>query len=191
MAVKRGEHLKAGFTLVEVLAAFAVMAMIIVGTSTLIHHVGLTFDRGLKGVGEAERFALTTDRLARDFGATHFVSLKSTAQGQRKEKPGNKKFLREPVAFSAQADKITFVSSGGSLGSDGGLLGLGSEVVTLSVETFDDHVSELVSRREPWLGPRTATLDEATQDAVVLLQGRYDISFSLGRLANNGSIEWG
>ena len=41
-----------GFTLVEVLAALAIAAVIIAATSALVHNVALHFDHGTRGVSE-------------------------------------------------------------------------------------------------------------------------------------------
>src|SRR5438270_13267752 len=62
-----------GFTLVEVLAALAIASVIIMASAALIHNVALFFDRGTRGVTEAERLMLAVERLAGDFGSARFV----------------------------------------------------------------------------------------------------------------------
>ena len=77
---------RAGFTLVETLAALAVAAAIIFGAAALVHHVALYFDHGALGVNEAERFALAMDRLSRDFGAASFVA----GSAEKDERPSDR-----------------------------------------------------------------------------------------------------
>ena len=63
-----------GFTLVEVLAAFAIGAVIIAACAALIHNVVLNFDRGTRTVDVAERFVLAIDRLSADFASARAES---------------------------------------------------------------------------------------------------------------------
>ena len=70
----RQESARDGFTLIEVLAAFAIASVIILATAALIRDVALHFDRGTRGVNEAERLMLAVERLAADFGSARFVS---------------------------------------------------------------------------------------------------------------------
>ncbi len=189
------EH-RAGFTLVETLAAFAVASSIIVGTAALIHHVALYFDRGVRGVSDAERFALAMDRLARDFGAISFVTeKKETAAAPLVRPPAGKDQPKEPgkdakkppapVAFDGGVAKIVFVSA-----SAVGSLAAREEVLTLSVEALQDDMTQLVRRRAAWLGPRAGLLANRAGDAVVLLKGRYDLSFSFARMDAKGALTW-
>ena len=70
-----------GFTLIEVLAALAIASVIIMASTALIHNVALFFDRGTRGVTEAERLMLAVERLAGDFGSARFVS-RRTEEGR-------------------------------------------------------------------------------------------------------------
>ena len=70
--VPRDER-RAGFTLIEVLAALAVGSVIIMATAALIHDVARHFDRGTRGAQEAERLMLAVERLAQDFNSARFV----------------------------------------------------------------------------------------------------------------------
>ena len=167
---------RGGFTLVEAVAALAIASVIILATAGLIHNVALHFDRGTRGVNEAERIVLAIDRLSDDFGAARFVA-RSSAAGSA-------------VAFSAEranADgpaKVTFVSAagiGGGAATD--------EVVVLTLESDGDLV-RLVRRRAPWLGPRTSFETLRPGDPVVLLEGRFDISFVFGRVTTSGALSW-
>ena len=60
--------------MIEVLAALAIASVIIMASAALIHNVALFFDRGTRGVTEAERLMLAVERLAGDFGSARFVS---------------------------------------------------------------------------------------------------------------------
>src|SRR5215471_5974211 len=64
---------RAGFTLIEVLAALAVGSVIIMATAALIHDVARHFDRGTRRAQEAERLMLAVERLAQDFNSARFV----------------------------------------------------------------------------------------------------------------------
>lgn len=187
---------RAGFTLVETLAAFAVASSIIVGAAALIHHVALYFDRGTRGVSDAERFALAMDRLARDFSAISFVTeQKEKAAPPRPQPPAGNDRPNElgkdakkppaPVAFDGGSTKIVFVSA-----SAIGAQAAQEEALTLSVEALQDDMTQLVRRRAVWLGPRAGLLANKAQDAVVLLKGRYDMSFSFARMDAKGALTW-
>src|SRR5260370_14448268 len=63
----------AGFTLIEVLAAFAIASVIIMATAALIRDVAFHFDRGTRGVGDAERLMLAVERFSADFGSARVV----------------------------------------------------------------------------------------------------------------------
>ena len=51
-------------------------------------------------------------------------------------------------------------------------------------------MTRLVRRRSVWLGPRAGLLAEAAGDAVVLLEGRFDISFDFARMDARGALAW-
>jgi prepilin-type N-terminal cleavage/methylation domain-containing protein len=196
---KRMQDLRAGFTLIEVLAAFAVTAVILTGMGALIRHVGFAFDKGVYGVNEAERFALAMDRLAHDFAAARFIlrrpgppqtALQSDAQGgeaaQDKQWSAEGQANKESVLFLGEATKIIFVSNAAQDASGAGF----DEVVTLTVEPMQDGASQLVRRRAPWLGPRDGSLFSEALNPVILIKGNFDISFSFGRLTQEGALVW-
>jgi prepilin-type N-terminal cleavage/methylation domain-containing protein len=165
-----------GFTLIEVLAALAIATVIIMALAALIHDVARHFDRGTRGVQEAERVMLAVERLAQDFASARFAvwtgengkALAFTAQPATDDKPA----------------RIVFVGNAGiTTGPQG------EEVVTLTVERAGD-VSRLVRRRSPSTGPRMRPEPASAQDAVVLLEGRFDIAFVFGRVAPAGGLSW-
>jgi len=165
-----------GFTLVEVLAAFAIGSVIIVASAALIHDVALHFDRGSRTVDVAERFILAVDRLAADFASARQVARRTEAG--------------RAIAFSAETGssqnpgKIVFVGA-----APVGSAPPGDEVVMLTFER-DDNVMRVVRRRAPWRGPNSRFEDVAPDNPVVLIEGKWDISFLLGRLAPGGALTW-
>jgi general secretion pathway protein J len=165
-----------GFSLIEVLVAFAISSVVIVATATLIHMVGTTFDRGARAVDAADRLVLAVDRLASDFGSARFV-VWNTAGGAA-------------LAFKAeQADgekpaRIIFIGGGG-IGS--GVRG--DELISLTVEK-SGGVSRLVRRRAAWIGPGTLIEQASLRDPVVLIEGHLDISFLFGRIDYGGGLVW-
>lgn len=191
MQARKEETDRAGFTLVETLAALAVASSIIVGAAALIRHVALHFDHGARGVNDAERFALAMERLARDFGAASFVTVKP-AGGPARSGPsagGNRRKDAEdrpsPVAFDGEAKRLVFVSA-----SAVGARAAAEETITLSIEPSAEERTQLVRRRAAWLGPRAGLSTTQAQDAVILLDGRFDISFSYGRIDAKGVPSW-
>lgn len=171
------ERGKQGFTLVEVLAAFAIASVIIVATVALVHNVALSFDRGTSRVSAGERLVLAAERLAGDVGSARFV-LQPTPAG--------------PVAaFLGEPTKITFIGAGTIdpvLRRDG-VAPATPEVVSVSVETADGTTA-LVRRRAPWPDPHMRVADAALRDEVVLVAGAFDAAFAFGRLAPEGTLTW-
>lgn len=180
---------RAGFTLVETLAALAVASSIIVGAAALTHHVVAHFDHGERGVNDAERFALAMERLSRDFGAARHVALKPSgaiappapaSPGANGKKPETPPPL---VAFDGDGKSVVFVTAS-AIGAQAAL----EEVVTLSVEPAGES-TRLVRRRAPWLGPDAGLDRGQAKDDVVLLEGRFDISFAYARV-EKGVASW-
>ena len=165
-----------GFTLVEVLAALAIAAVIIAATGALVHNVALHFDHGTRGVSEGERLILAVERLAADIGSARFVTRMSEGSAALA-------FIGEP-ATAAQPARMIFVSAGGVAANASG-----EEVVSLTAEQ-DEDVARLVRRRAPWLGPRTRFEDITLQDPVVLLEGKFFISFAFGRHSEDNALAW-
>ena len=169
---------RAGFTLIEVLAALAVASVIIIAMAALIHDVARHFDRGTRGAQEAERLILAVERLAQDFNSARFV-------GWTSESGTAVAFTGEQAAGNKPA-RIAFVGNAGIMAGP-----QGEEVVTLTVER-DGDVTRLVRRRAAWAGPRLQLRleDVPPQDAVVLIEGRFDIAFVFGLIAPNGALAW-
>lgn len=167
---------RAGFTLVETLAALAIAAAIILSTSALVHQGVFFFDRGRRSVDQVEQLTLAIECLTRDFGAARFI-VEKNANGARAT------FTGVPAGEGGQA-KVLFVTAGGRASGP-----QGEEVVSITVETSDEF-TQLVRRRSAWLGPRMRLEDAKLQDAVILLKGKLDMSFSFSELMKNGTVVW-
>ena len=165
-----------GFTLVEVLAALAIGAVIIAACAGLIHNVVLNFDRGTKTVDVAERFVLAIDRLTADFASARAVA-------RRTEAGPTLAFLAEPGGGRTPG-KIVFVAAAPVTGAPPG-----DEVVMLTVE-HDESVMRLVRRRASWPGPTSRFEDVAPDNPVVLIEGKWSISFLFGRLTPERGLAW-
>jgi prepilin-type N-terminal cleavage/methylation domain-containing protein len=159
-----------GFTLMEVLAALAIAFVIIIATTGLIHNVAREFDRGTRGVNEAEHLMLAVERLAQDFASARFV-VWTTGSGPA-------------VAFAATRSNVVFVGNAGVMAGPQGV-----EVVSLTIEP-DGDATRLVRRRAPWTGSRMHAEDAAPRDEVVLIEGNVDIAFVFARILQNGALEW-
>ncbi|HEY2531551.1 MAG TPA: prepilin-type N-terminal cleavage/methylation domain-containing protein [Xanthobacteraceae bacterium] len=165
-----------GFTLIEMLAALAISAVIIVGTVALIHTVAGNFDRGTRGVDAADRLMLAIERLAADFSSARFV-VWTTENGPAVA------FKGEPAADDKPA-QIMFVGAGGT-----GYERHADEVVSLTIEQVEG-ATRLVRRSARWAGPDTSVDHVPLHDAVVLIEGNLDISFRFGRLEPSGALVW-
>jgi general secretion pathway protein J len=172
----RQKSARAGFTLVEVLAAFAIGAVIIAACAGLIHNVVLNFDRGTKTVDVAERFVLAVDRLSADFASARAVA-------RRTEAGPALAFLGEPGGGQTPG-KIVFVAAAPVTGAPPG-----DEVVMLKVEQ-DESAMRLVRRRASWPGPTSRFEDVAPDNPVVLIEGKWSISFLFGRLTPERGLAW-
>src|SRR6266436_5841260 len=140
-----------GFTLVEVLAALAIASVIIMASTALIHNVALFFDRGTRGVTEAERLMLAVERLAGDFSSARFGSRRT------EEGAAAVAFAGEPSSREGQA-RIVFVGAGRAASGS-----LDDDLISLIVEQ-DGEVRRLVRRRATWPGPRARFEDVTLQD---------------------------
>jgi prepilin-type N-terminal cleavage/methylation domain-containing protein len=160
-----------GFTLIEVLAALAIVAVVIIATAGLVHNVALNFDRGTRGVSNVEHLLLAVERLAADFGSA-------------RQLPQSGAGANAIVAFVGEPARIKFIAAGGVAAGP-----QGEELVGLTVEEHDGE-TQLVRRRAAWLGPRTRFESVVLRDPVRLIEGRIDVAFAFGRVAPDGSVTW-
>ena len=175
MRRRRADVGRHGFTLVELLAALAIAAVVIAASSALVHNVALHFERGTRAVSDGEQLILAIERLAADIGSARFVLRTS----DERSAPST-----SPLAFIGEPTSIVFVGPGGV-----GANQSGEEVVSLTVEQEDD-VSRLVRRRAPWFGPRTRFEELSFSDPVTLLEGKVLISFAFGQITQDGTLAW-
>jgi prepilin-type N-terminal cleavage/methylation domain-containing protein len=165
---------RGGFTLVELLAALAIAAVIIATSSALVHNVALHFEQGTRAVSDGERLILAVERLAADIGSARFV-LRTNDDGSA--------LSTTPLAFNGEPGMVVFVGLGVAANQSG------EEVVSLTVEQEDD-VTRLVRRRASWFGPRTRFEELSFSDPVTLLDGQFLISFAFGQVSQNGTLAW-
>jgi len=171
----RADAGRQGFTLLELLAALAIAAVIIAASSALVHNVALHFEQGTRTVSNDERLILAIERLAADIGSARFVLRTS----DERSTPST-----SPLAFIGEPARVVFVGPGG-VGADQNE----EEAVSLTVEQEDD-VTRLVRRRAPWFGPRTRFEELSFSDPVTLLDGKFLISFAYGQVSQNGTLAW-
>ena len=167
-----GRH---GFTLLELLAALAIAAVIIAASSALVHNVALRFDQGTRTVSDGERLILAIERLAADIGSARFVLQMSDDRSAQST---------TPLAFVGEPARVVFVGPGGVAANQSG-----EEAVSLTIEQEDD-VTRLVRRRAAWFGPRTRFEELTFTDPVTLLDGKFLISFAFGQITQNGTLAW-
>jgi len=175
--IRRGRVGCDGFTLVEALAALAIASVIIIASAALVHNVALFFDRGTRGVSEAEGLMLAVGRLAGDFGSARFV--------WRKTDDGSAAAFAAEQAGGERPASVVFVGAGRSASG----ARADDDLISLRIEE-DGEVRRLVRRRATWPGPRMRFEDVSLQDPVVLIEGRLDISFVFGRVTPDGALAW-
>ena len=162
---------RAGFSLVETLAALAVASTIMLALAGLVHQSVFFFDHGMRTVDQTDALARGIDALAGDFAAARFVTEK-LGQGRR-------------AAFAGTPTDILFISGGGRAARSPG-----GEVVRLTVENGEGGSTELVRRRAAWPGPRLRLAEASPQDPVVLLKGTLAISISFSPRMPDGRLAW-
>ena len=165
---------RAGFTLIEVLAALAVASVILMATAALMHNVAFSFDRGTNRVSAGERLALAAERLATDIGSARFV-----LQG-----------VPPAAAFLGGPSNITFVGAALIDPASPRASEIGApEVVSVAVEVGEDTIS-IVRRSGVWRDPHVRFTDVALHHEVVLLAGRLDAAFTFARMTPEGALSW-
>jgi hypothetical protein len=145
--------------------------VVLAAVAGLVHNVGLSFEAGTRGVGNAERLLAAVERIGADLAAARYVHRSGS---------GGDGAVR--AFFAGGPRSVTFVSaagvaSGGPASGRSGVGGPEEEIVVIEVEEGTD-AARLVRRRAPWLGPRTLGAEIRPRDPVVLLDGPLRISFA-------------
>jgi prepilin-type N-terminal cleavage/methylation domain-containing protein len=172
----RATKSRAGFTLIETLAALAITSVIILSTGGLLYQSVFFFDRGTRTVDQGEQLALVIDSLTRDFGAARFAVQNSGASAKAA-------FTGTSASDDGPA-KIVFVTAGGKAAGP-----QGEEIVSMTVEPGDEF-EQLVRRRVAWRGPRMHLEDARPGDPVILIKGKLSISFAFSELTKDGKLVW-
>ena len=159
---------RAGFTLIEALAALAITSLVVLSCGALLRESGYFFDRGTRAIDETERFAWAINRLRRDFASARFVA-----------EAGAK---TSAAAFAGQPEKVMFVAAGREASRD-------DELVEYAVEPTEGG-EQLVRRRAAWPGPSSHLSDIEPQDPVVMLRGPFSIAFVYAQAQPDGALVW-
>lgn len=169
----------------EMLAALAIASMIILSAGSLIHQTLFFFDRGTSVADQSEELALAVDRLARDFSSARFVVTETTGSaGNNDAVPDVKAAFTANIASEDGPASLMFLTAGGH-----GAGQQSEEAVKLTVEDHDG-VTELIRYSAVWPGPIMSMETMSFDDSVVLLKGRFAISFSYGELSKEGDLLW-
>jgi len=145
-----------GFTLLEALAATALMGLILTALATITAQWLPNWNHGLLQVQRDEQVALGLDRLAADLAAAEFIP-----SSQQTRKP----------FFDGASRSVTFVRTAFGPNSGPGL-----EVIRIA-EINTDHGPVLVRTRTAFM-PGIDHVQPNFTDPVVLLHAPYRLSFS-------------
>jgi general secretion pathway protein J len=170
--VTRRQHAEAGFTLIEVVVAVALMALIVGALATITAQWLPNWKRGLLRAQRNEQVAVTLNRLVADLSAAEYVS----ANGQ----------TRYPL-FRGDEGAVIFVRSAVGPNTKGGL-----EIVRIA-EIADARGPALVRTRAPFilLPSKEAFADPIPfADPVVLLRAPLHIAFAYAGLDGKWKKFW-
>ena len=145
-----------GFSLVEVLAATVLMAIILSAVATVTAQWLPNWARGFVRVQHSEIVALGVERIVADLAAAAMVPVGRATP---------------PFIFDGTEASVTFVRTTLGPNSNGGL-----ELVRITTAD-DDRGPALIRARAPLL-PANETARPSFSDPVVLLRGPYRVSFS-------------
>jgi len=161
---------RGGFSLIELLAAIAIGAVIIAAVAGLTYNVAFHFDRGTRVVGNTEQLVLAVDRLASDIGSARYTQFDTN---------------RGVVAgFSGTQSRIVLIAAARVASRQ-----TADDVIDFTIEN-GDKLSRIIRRRAPWTGPRMPMDKIDFQDTVTLLEGPYQIAVEYGYFASEEKITW-
>jgi general secretion pathway protein J len=159
-----------GFTLIEVLAALVLSALILVSLNMAMSAVGKGTDHTRRSLGEQAELGAAVDIFSRD--VARIVKIRHPA------KPGD----FAGYVFDGHADAIVY-----PLREEEGLTAPGLYLVRLSVRQADGRTT-LLRERAPLPVGDDAALPQ-WRDPVTLLTGPYDIAFAY-RAQRTGQRDW-
>ncbi|WP_257167095.1 type II secretion system protein J [Bradyrhizobium sp. SRS-191] len=162
---RRSNDSQAGFTLIEVLVALALMGLLISALAAITAQWIPSWDRGLHRIQRNESLSLALDRISADVAAAEFI--RPDAQ-------------TKSVLFDGSETSVTFVRL--SLGPRSGR---GLDLVRIS-ESGDGDDAVLVRKRAAF-APGSA---RELADPVVLLQAPYRVSFAYAGADRNWAPSW-
>ncbi len=157
----------AGFTLIETLAALALMGLILSALATITSQWLPNWDRGFERIQRSESVSIALERISADLGASEFM------RPDRQTKQ---------VLFQGSELSVTFVRP--SLGPNARP---GLEVVRIA-ETTDSQGFVLTRSRAPFAPGQANRLNFS--DPVVLLRAPYRVSFSYAGPDRNWLSTW-
>jgi general secretion pathway protein J len=158
---------EAGFTLIEMLVAMALMGLIISTLATITAQWLPNWDRGFAGIQRTESVSIALDRICADIGASEFV------------KPGRQ---AKTILFDGSELSITFARE--SLGPNARP---GLDIVRIN-ETADRDGLVLTRSRAAWAPG--AEGEPSFADPVVLLRAPYRILFSYAGVDRAWKSSW-
>jgi general secretion pathway protein J len=154
----RNRASESGFTLVEVLVATALVAIVLAALATLTSQWLPNWNRGMDRLQTVERTALAIDRIAKDLAAAEFIY----AKGEE-----------SLTAFEGTSGSVTLVRTAVGANAHPGL-----ERVQIFAST--NRVSGIVRSAAAFVPdvPAAFSLGQAHRDPDVLLPGPYALSFA-------------
>jgi general secretion pathway protein J len=162
-----GPSPRAGFTLIETLAAMALMGLILSALATITAQWLPNWNRGFARIQRSESVSIALERMSSDIGASEFIRASADAKS---------------VLFDGNELDVTFVRSAIGPNARPGL-----EVVRLA-ETVDSDGFVLTRTHAAFVPGMISALNFA--DPVVLLRAPYRVSFSYAGPDRNWKDTW-
>lgn len=163
----RADHRQAGFTLIEALAAMALMGLLVSALAAIASHWLPNWNRGLNRIQRSESVSVALDRISADIAASEFIRPDVQTRS---------------VLFDGSETSVTFVRI--SLGPRGGR---GLDLVRVAEAGEGDGA--VVTRKRVAFAPGRSS-DHAFVDPVVLLQSPYRVSFAYTGADRSWTSSW-
>lgn len=165
--IMRADHPQAGFTLVEALAAMALMGLLVSALAVITAQWLPNWDRGLHRIQRSESVSVALDRISADIAASEFI--RPDAQSRS-------------VLFDGSETSVTFVRIALAPKS-----GRGLDLVRIA--EAGDGDGAVVTRKRAAFAPGISAGREFG-DPVVLLQAPYRMSFAFADSDRNWTTSW-